>query len=285
MKTIKKILAATDFSDRATRALKYAVSLAQETEAKLYILHAYRVPSATTGTPYPMTGLYVDTVAIQEQVVKEVKESFEEMENIHLKYKKIQYEFIDRLAFPEEAIEEVIEEQNIDLVVMGNRGDSSLEKLLGSTTTHMMRRTTCPILTIPEEAIFTKVDTILLATDYQRANRPEAFQGLLSLADTFHAQIDVLHIVPSNEKLGADKLSAGNSLDRILRPIPHTYHHQEEENVLEGLRVYLEKHQEIGILAMMPRNHSVWDQLTKGSISKQVVFEADRPVLIFRGHR
>ena len=82
MKTIKKILAPTDFSDRATRALKYAISLAHATEAKLFILHAYRMPSGATGTPYPMTGLYVDVVANQELIEKEVQQSFDEIEDI-----------------------------------------------------------------------------------------------------------------------------------------------------------------------------------------------------------
>ncbi|MEM8969884.1 MAG: universal stress protein [Bacteroidota bacterium] len=274
MKTIKKILAPTDFSDRATRALKYAISLAQNTNAKLFILNAY-----------PMTGVYLDIQVSQAQIVKEVREKFEEIEKTHLKDKKIVYEFIDSGSFPEEAIEEAIEEHEIDLVVMGNRGDSNLEKLLGSTTTHLIRRTSCPILAIPENAIFTKIDSILLATDYQQVDRAETFQGLISLADAFHTKIDVLHISASDKKLDNDKLTVGDSLDRILRPIRHTYHFQKGEDVLEGLKAYLERHNEVGILAMMPRDHTVWERLTQGSITKQVVFEADRPVLVFHSHQ
>ena len=285
MKTIKKILAPTDFSARATRALKYAISLAHATEAKLFILHAYRMPSGATGTPYPMTGLYVDVVANQELIEKEVQQSFDEIEDIHLKDKKVQYEFIATCAFPEDAIEEAVEEKEIDLVVMGNRGESKLEKLLGSTTTHIMRRTSCPVLAIPEDAVFAKVDTILLATDFRQVDRANIFEGLLSLANAFHAQVDVLHVSPSEELLGADKLIVGNSLDRTLRAVPHTYHHQKAEDVLEGLQTYLEKHHEVGILAMMPRDHNIWERLTQGSVTKQVVFEADRPVLVFHRSR
>lgn len=283
MKTIKRILATTDFSDRATRALKYAISLAQSAEAKVYILHAYRVPSAATGTPYPMTGLYVDTIASQEQIAKEVDQAFEEIELLHLRDKKIHYEFISTCSFPEEAIEEAIEEKDIDLVVMGNRGDSTLEKLLGSTTTHVMHRTSCPILAIPEDAIFANIESILFATDYQQVDQAETFQGLISLAAVFSARIDVLHITDSAEKLDQDKLIVGESLDRVFRQVRHTYHHQQGENVLDGLHRYLEKHEEAGILAVMPRDHSVWERLMKGSISNQVVFEADRPVLVFHG--
>ncbi|MEM9832059.1 MAG: universal stress protein [Bacteroidota bacterium] len=274
MKTIKKILAPTDFSDRATRALKYAISLAQNTGAKLFILNAY-----------PMTGMYLDIKASQEQIVNEVQEKFEEIERTHLNGKKMAYEFIGSGSFPEEAIEEAIEEHGIDLVVMGNRGDSDLEKLLGSTTTNLMRRTTCPILTVPENAVFAKIDSILLATDYQKVDRPDTFQGLMSLADAFHTRIDVLHVSESDGKLGNDKLTVGDSLERILRPFRHTYHFQRGEDVLEGLRAYLDRHHEVGILAMMPRDHTVWERLTRRSITKQVVFEADRPVLVFHGHR
>ncbi|WKN43669.1 universal stress protein [Tunicatimonas pelagia] len=274
MKPIKHILAPTDFSNRATRALKYAISLAQATEAKLFILNAY-----------PMTGVYLDIMASQEQVVNEVQERFQEIERVHLKDNKITYEFLDSGAFPEDAIEEAIKEQEIDLVVMGNRGDSNFEKLLGSTTFHLMTRTSCPILAIPENAVFSKVDSILFATDYQKIDRPKTFQGLISLADAFHAKIDVLHVSKSDGKLENNKLTVGDSLERALHSVRHSYHYQPGENVLEGLRAYLERHSEVGILAMMPRDHTIWERLTRGSITKQVVFETDRPVLVFHGHR
>jgi len=281
MKPIKRILAPTDFSDRATRALKYAIGLSQATEAKLYILHAYRVPTAATGTPYPVTGMYVDTVASQEQIAKEVDQEFEEIELLHLKDKRINYEFISTCSFPEEAIEEAIEDREIDLVVMGNRGDSTMEKLLGSTTTHLFRRTDCPILAIPEDAIFANIDSVLFATDYQQVDHANKFQGLISLASAFSARIDILHITPSDEKLTPEKLVVGESLERVFRQVRHTYHHQQGEDVQDGLRRYLERHEEAGILALMPRDHSLWERLTKGSITNQVVFEADRPVLVF----
>lgn len=280
MKSIRRILAPTDFSDRATRALKYAIGLSQATEAKLYILHAYRVPSAATGTPYPITGMYVDTVASQEQIAKEVDQEFEEIELLHLKDKRIHYEFISTCSFPEEAIEEAIEEKEIDLVVMGNRGDSSMEKLLGSTTSHLFHRTDCPILAVPEDAIFANIDSVLFATDYQQVDHANKFQGLISLASAFSARIDVLHITPNDEKLTPEKLVVGESLERVFRQVRHTYHHQQGEDVLEGLNHYLERHEEAGILAVMPRDHSLWERLTQGSVTNQIVFEADRPVLV-----
>lgn len=283
MKSIKNILVATDFSDCATRALKYAVELGRSTEAKLFILHAYRIPGGTTGTPYPMTGMYADTVSIQEQMAKEVKQSLEELERLHLKGQRVRYELISTCNFPEEAIEEAISENNIDLVVMGNRGESSLERLLGSTTTHLMRQTRCPLLAVPEDAVFNQVSNILFATDYQRVDQREAFQGLIALAQAFRARIDVLHIAEESDRLDSNKLSVGESLDRALRPMRHSYHHQQAEDVIEGLRKYLERHEEVGILAVMPRDHSFWERLTQRSVSSQVVFEADRPVLAFRG--
>ena len=280
MKPIQKILAATDFSNRSTRALKYAIALAQATEAKLYILHAYRVPAVATGTPYPMAGLYTDTLTINQQVEKEVEQSFEEIKLLHLKGHPIRYEFISSCAFPEEAIEEAIPEKAIDLVVMGNRGDSSFEKLLGSTTTHMMRRTTCPILAIPENTVYAKVDHMLFATDYEQVNRADNFQALLGLARLFRAQIDVLHITSAQKKLSQEKLAIGEGLERILHT-PHQYHHADSDDVLEGLQMFLKQHDDVGMVAVMPRDHSLWERLTHSSISKEIIFDADRPVLIF----
>ncbi|MEQ9443003.1 MAG: universal stress protein [Cyclobacteriaceae bacterium] len=281
MKPIKQILAPTDFSDRATRALRYAISLAQTFEAKLFILHAYQTPDTAIGTPYPMANLYVDTLAVNKQVVQEVEESFEEIKMKHLVNKKVNYEFISSSAFPEEAIEEAIKEKEIDLVVMGNRGDSDWEKLLGSTTSHMMRRTSCPILAIPENAIYAKVDRILFATDYRQVDQAATFRVLLSLATMFQAQIDVLHITPFAEKLNHDQLAAGEAVERTFHAVRHFYHQQESEDVLDGIQAYLSQHDNIGLVAVMPRDHDLWERLTHSSVAKEIVFESDRPVLAF----
>ena len=282
MKLIQKILVPTDFSDGATRALEYAIHLAQAAPAKLFVLHAYRVPNPVYMSPYPVAGAYGgDTIVDYKQIKQEVEADLEVLERDHLRNKSVQYELISVCDMPEEAIEEAVDEQAIDLIVMGTRGGGMLDKLVGSTTTHVMRRVACPLIAVPENAVFAKVDHILLATDYERIKHADTFQVLVTLANIFRAEINILHVTSKYDKLTQQNLAAGEMLERLLRHVRHSYCHQEDDDILTGLRTYLSEHkEEVGMLAMIPRDHNLWDRLARGSVTKSMLFEADRPVFV-----
>ena len=284
MKPIKKILVPTDFSDQATRALEYAIHLAKAADAQLFVLHAYRVANSVMTSPYPVAGAYGgDALVDYKQIKQAVDQDMEALESDHLLNKHLTYELIAVCNLPEEAIEETVNERDIDLVVMGTRGGGVIDKLVGSTTTHVMRRVACPLIAVPENAIFAKVEHILLATDYERIKRADTFQILVTLANIFRAQVNVLHITPKYTKLTQEKLAVGETLDRLLRHARHTYCHEENDDILEGLRTYLREHdEEVGMLAMVPRDHSFWDRIVRGSVTKSILFEADRPVFVVR---
>ena len=54
IRIMKTILAATDFSDSAQNAVEYAASMAELTEAKLILFHAYHVPIVASEVPTMM---------------------------------------------------------------------------------------------------------------------------------------------------------------------------------------------------------------------------------------
>ena len=290
MKPIQRILVPTDFSDGAARALEYAIHLAQAAEweaapAQLFILHAYRVPNPIYVSPYPVAGaLGGDTLMDYKQIKQEVEDSFNTLVHDHLRNKPVNCELISVCEMPEEAIEETVNDKDIDLIVMGIRGGGVIDKLVGSTTTHVMRRVACPLIAVPKNAVFTMIERILLATDYERIKHADTFQILVTLANIFRAQIDVLHITPEHAKLTQEKLAVGDMLDRMLRHTHHSYCHEENDDILQGLRSYLREHdEEVGMLAMIPRDRTLWDRIARGSVTKNMLFEADRPVFVIRG--
>lgn len=284
MKPIERILIPTDFSDEATRALIYGIRLAQATEATLVILHAYQVPNPVMASPYPVATAYTNTTVDYQRIKREVEAELEALAHIHLPSKLVPYELISVCDLPEEAIEETVYDRKIDLIVMGMRGGGTWDKLVGSTTTHVMRQVACPLVAVPVNAVFTPVDRILLAIDYERIERADTFQTLVTLANVFQAQIDVLHVTPKQTRLSRGKLAVGETLDRMLRHAHHAYCHEENDDILDGLRAYLQRHDhEVGMLAMIPRQHNFWNRIVRGSVTDNVLFETDRPVFVHQG--
>ncbi|MDF9797498.1 nucleotide-binding universal stress UspA family protein [Catalinimonas alkaloidigena] len=281
MKTIKKILAPTDFSKTANNALQYAVELAKEVDAKLIVLHSYRVP-AISDTAYPLGGMYPEGMVDIEDVKKEVSVEMDKIKEDYLFSKTLKFETVLQAGFAEENILEIIDNESIDLVVMGTRGANAIQELLGSTTSHIIESSKVPLLVIPEDVSFGQLTNIVLATDYQQVHKPEDYSMLLNMVDIFHAEVDVLHVSKGASKLNETELEVGEELDRILKKTRHKYHYDiEDENINEGIEKFLEKHS-ASMLAMIPRKHSFFDKLIHGSKTKHMIFHTHRPLLILK---
>lgn len=281
MKPIKRILATTDFSKTANNALQYAVELAKEVDATLYVLHSFRVP-AVSDTAYPLGGMYPEGLVDIEDVKKEVELEMDKLKKDYLFSKNLKYELIMEAGFAEDNILETLEKEEIDLLVMGTRGSNMLQELLGSTTSHTIENAKVPLLVIPENVKFGQLKNIVLATDYHQIQKPEAYNSLLNMVEIFHAEVDVLHVRNKKHQLTEGELDAGEELDRVLRKTRHTYHYDlEDENINEGIEKFLEKH-DASMLAMVPRKHSFIDKLLHGSNTRYMIFHTQKPLLILK---
>ena len=141
----KTILCPIEFSDASTRALEYALTLAEETGARLILLHV--IEPLWEG---PQLG------ELSHFSVPEYRRYLEEDAG-----KRI------RAAVPEDArvwctpeervmsgkpyrvILEVAQRENVEVIVMGVHGKGALNRrLFGSTTHHVIREARCPVLTL-----------------------------------------------------------------------------------------------------------------------------------------
>lgn len=281
MKPIKKILAPTDFSPASNNALAFAVSLASELNAKLYVLHSYRIPTVTD-TAYPIGGVYPEGMVDKDDIKKEVANELNTIEQDFLKDGSLTYETLMKSGFVEDNIQEVVKENEIDLIVMGTRGANVLQELFGSTTTHIINNTNVPVLVIPKSAQFTKIENIVLASDYKKNYKTQTFDALLNMVQLFNATVDVLHVRPDNKKMSGEELEAGEGLNRILKKTRHAFHFQTEgEDVNDALENFLTQH-ENSMLAMLPHKHSLIDRMINGSKTQHMIFHTDKPLLLMR---
>ncbi|WP_331235397.1 universal stress protein [Natronorarus salvus] len=137
------ILFPTDGSERSTRSLDHAVSLATAYDATLYAL--YVVDQSTyAGLPSD-----VDRETIRERQEAVGSETVRAIEDV-AREAGIELVTEIRSGLPHERIVEVVEEYGIDLVVMGTQGRSGLGRLLlGSTTERVLRSSPVAVHAVP----------------------------------------------------------------------------------------------------------------------------------------
>jgi nucleotide-binding universal stress UspA family protein len=140
-----KILIATDGSEHAKHALNYAVELAVKWDAELIILTVIpqdspRAYSSEFG-PHARPELEEDLKRSYQRVLSEAANIVKTQCNI---------KFVTRLeeGHPYSIIIGVAELENVDLIVMGNRGLSGLDGFIGSTSRQVVEACTKPILIV-----------------------------------------------------------------------------------------------------------------------------------------
>ncbi len=139
MVTLSKILFPTDFSSFADHALSYAVAMAQEFDATLYMLY---VEELLPYVPHDPDRKFPDADAVAQKAEEAMKSSVGTEAHITVK------RFIAR-GFPADEIVSFAKNNGIDLIVMSTHGRTGLKHvLLGSTTEKVVRKSSCPVLSI-----------------------------------------------------------------------------------------------------------------------------------------
>lgn len=143
----KRILCPVDFSDCSMRALDYALSMAQEADACLTVLHVLDLEGAISElwrdrlTP-PALSKELETLENEKRdrlarAVPAGVSSFCEVETIMAR------------GTPYREVLRVASEKQSELIVMGVHGRRAADLLFfGSTTNHVVRQAPCPVLTI-----------------------------------------------------------------------------------------------------------------------------------------
>jgi nucleotide-binding universal stress UspA family protein len=139
----RRLLCPVDFSESAVAALDFASSLASEGDAALTILHVFEWPHEGEALNYRP----INVPEFQRQVEQDAADRLRELASRPGHTAQSSTRVAHGKAYRE--VLEVAAEEGSDLIVMGVQGRNALDLMLfGSTTNQVIRRATCPVLTV-----------------------------------------------------------------------------------------------------------------------------------------
>ena len=143
-----KILIATDGSDHASHALKYAIESAAKWDAQLIILSV--IPPLRPIIPDPEDFYPTYIPEFEEELEKAYKSILDEAVNTAEKEQPdIKVEARLEKGRPSDVIMEIARTENVDLIVMGSRGLGGITgSVLGSTSQAVVHSCIRPILIV-----------------------------------------------------------------------------------------------------------------------------------------
>ena len=275
---MKTILVPTDFSETARNATQYAIHLAKDMKAKVLLMHVYHVPIAPAEEP-TMAFTSEELQQRNEELLKKEADLLMEKTGVEVNY----------LAQIGLAVDEIIdEEKNADLIVMGMQGASRIsEMVLGSITTSVLRKAEKPLIVVPEKAEYKKPEIIVYACDFDPRTNKHTLDALKNLVTLFHSKIIVMNVKRKNELVTAEESNERMKVENQLTDVEHIYYSQyfpENNDLVNGINDFVKSH-EADMIAMVPHKHNLIERLFHRSISKQMAFHTNIPIIALPDNR
>ncbi len=266
----------TDFSPAARTALNYGVALASKLDASIHIIHMIHVESFTHASAQVHMNMILEKMT--ENAQRDLKTLADELKQTHkdikVKTACLQGEFLSS------TIGSYVNENGIDMIVMGTRGASGIiGNILGSNAADVIAKSNIPVLAVPPGTTYGKHPRIILTTDL--SNLEPKLRIIAPLAAVLSSGITLLHISPDGshtekeEKDIKDRFSSEfNIKDLEVKIIQNS-------SIEEGIHDFALKHQPC-ILAMFTHKSGFFDKLFGKSVTRKVVFHTEVPLLALK---
>lgn len=270
---MQTLLVPVDFSPASRNALAYAAELARTLEAKLVLFHAYMLPTPVSEVPYIMVTADEMQKENEVMIAKDaafVKEAY-----------GLDCQTVVRLGIASDETKVLQQEIQADLVVMGMKGAGGLEKIIGSTTTNVIRKLKVPVLIIPHDAAFAAPRSIVYSSDFSYSKSFHLFDSLLRIARYFQSVIHILHIHLHHTGDHGDREMGKKDIENLFNGITHDYVDVESVSVTQGVNDYLAKNP-AQMLVMVAHKHSFFERIFSKNHTAAMAYETHIPLLVLQ---
>lgn len=275
---MKKILLPTDFSENAYNAISYALKLYKNQECAFYLLHTY--------TPAIYQAEYVlhspGQIGLGDIYQTRALTQLEDlMKKLDKEFKNPKHIFVPHSAFNllVDEILEMVENEKMDLIVMGTQGATGAKEILfGTHTVHVIKKTSCPVIAIPPNFEYEAPKEILFPTDYEIDYQKEQLQELLDIGKNHISRIEVMHVSSGYDLTEAQEKNK-SKLDEILDTTAHLFHDMSNQGVIDGINNFQLK-KKMNLLAMVRNKHTFFERLFIEPVIKKIGFHVTIPFMV-----
>ncbi len=280
---MRKVLIPTDFSDNAMNALKYALELFKYDVSAFFIMHAYE------------DDIYADEDLRSKETIDQVTEIISNRSKLKLEsiIKEIRetspnprhtYTIVSSNSMLLEEADKIVDEENIDIVVMGTRGKTNDRRLtFGSHTLQVLKYVQCPVLAIPEDYKGIQPRHILFPTNYLIPYKRRELKFLCELASPFRAVLDMLYISKS-DKLSLRQENNQNFIKDELCKNEINFKTVSDKSITNAIYTYIKEHN-VDMLVMVNTRHSFLENILFQSTIDKVSLYIDIPFLALQNLR
>lgn len=260
---MKTLLVPIDFSENALDAVQYAVNWSTSFNgARIILYHSNSTGNATD-------------------------DSFlEEIERIKERFSRDRIKFIgvvnkDKLT---DGIAVLVGQYQVSMIVMGITGRNKAgQKLIGSSVFQVSENVDVPVLVVPPQAQFTKLENIALAlpilTDLKNKIPSD---DILKFVKKHNANLMIVNVAKRKDKTPMSTLYSGLAdLFDLFEELDPTFHFLTAKNTADSVADFA-KDNHAQLLISIAGKYGFLQRMFKTSVTKTLAYHSTVPLLIYR---
>jgi nucleotide-binding universal stress UspA family protein len=271
---MKNILFPTDFSENSEHALPFALEVSRLFGCEITLFNSYKLPHSKSNL---MVSMQDRMKKDSEQELNSIKTKIAGIE----KYKDLIITIDSKSGGFVSLIPKIAKRSNTDLIVMGTKGSSSLkEMVIGSNTLEVIQTSHCPVLAIPENAKFKKIEKIAFATDFREIKNPDHLEPLFVIARKLNIPIEFVFVMrKEDDDFNQHRAEQAINLESLAKDVCTSIFIISNNDIIEGLSEYINEVKP-DLLSMISRKHTLFERLFTKSITNQLSFRTEIPLLV-----
>jgi universal stress protein A len=145
-----KILIPTDFSQYSDKALRHALDIAKQYDAKVYLLHVVDEHTIQCADTYCLGEEIIQEIQeIENRMVQTSNENMKKQLERFPQVKEVEVLIDTKRGIPSEKILEEERERGIDLIIIASLGQTGLAKyFVGTVARNVLKAAKCPVLLV-----------------------------------------------------------------------------------------------------------------------------------------
>lgn len=276
---MKKILIPCDFTDSSTNALKYGVQIAKYLSSQIVLLHINQIP--VMNAEFGLAGYSIS------ETYKAHKDA---LQNIAIDIKACEPSIGDiechcEMGDPTDVIISFSEANHIDLIIagIGGHGNGFMKNVIGSTSVAIAANVSIPLIIVPPEAKFKKIEQIAYACKYELTLEENASLIKVKYFSTlFDSTLHILHVIAENHELSKVEAKIDNYVEHALETIKHKTYIITENNKANGILNFINNH-DIDMVMIEAKKHSWLYNIFHGNTMNAMAFYSPVAVLTIHG--
>jgi nucleotide-binding universal stress UspA family protein len=284
---MKTYLVPIDFSEAAFNTADVAAQLSRQTNVTdIVLMNAYYISPYETLLPDP------NMFMLREEEIEE--EAADRIRQLNVLKAKLQQQVREGVNIHVRlnrshllrAVVDVVEEDNIDLVLIGSIGNSTVRENNSGIGDHVIKISKAclvPVMVVPPVFNYQLISRAVIACDFKKVTQTIPMEFLHKLLGKQQIDLLVVNVDHSYKHANADpeQMAEESALHDMLKPLNPKYFYINTPDVITGILEFAEYNKAQMVIAL-PHTYSFLQSVLHNSISQQLAKSSTVPVLLLK---